>query len=78
MLGSARITDQTILIRTFFLLIGTILGLSHSGVVWSAKGEVQPSRNGLIAFADAPGSKLGPEPWAENGGEGGIRTHGTL
>lgn len=50
-------------VRTFSLLIGVILGLSSSEVVWGAKDGIQPPANGLIAFADAPGSKLGPESW---------------
>src|SRR6266536_467378 len=53
------------LIRVLSLLIGAILGLSNSGVVWGAKDGTQPPGNGLIAFADAPGSKLGPEPWPD-------------
>ncbi len=53
------------LVRVLSLLIGAILGLSNSGVVWGAKDGIQPPGNGLIAFADAPGSKLGPEPWPD-------------
>src|SRR6266568_2897387 len=53
------------LIRVLSLLIGAILGLSNSGVVWGAKDGIRLPGNGLIAFADAPGSKLGPEPWPD-------------
>src|SRR5712664_4718939 len=53
------------LARVPSLLIGAILVLSNSGVVWGAKDGIHPPGNGLIAFADAPGSKLGPEPWPD-------------
>jgi len=53
------------LVRVLSLLIGAILGLSNSGMVWGAKDGIQAPGNGLIAFADAPGSKLGPEPWPD-------------
>jgi len=47
------------------LLIIGILGLSNVGATSGAQDEIRLPGNGLIAFADAPGSKLGPEPWPD-------------
>ncbi len=49
------------LARVLSLLIVGILGLSNLGKGRAAEDGIRPPSNGLIAFADAPGSKPGPQ-----------------
>src|SRR5919198_1095039 len=47
------------------LLVVGILGLSNVGVASGAEDTLRLRSNGLIAFADAPASKPGPQAWPD-------------